>query len=97
MHCKRTAALHRNYLTHPRRGSDPLATNPKPRPGGTRNLERRTMKHQKLYNALALLTDCAQRLLAEISDPIALKENLHFLDHALKNAEKILIEYPATK
>ena len=55
------------------------------------------MKHQKLYNALALLTDCAQRLLAEISDPIALKENLHFLDHALKNAEKILIQYPTTK
>ena len=55
------------------------------------------MKHQKLYNALALLTDCAQRLVAEIRDPIALQENLQFLDHALKNAEKILIQYPTTK
>ena len=55
------------------------------------------MKHQKLYNALALLTDCAQRLLAEISDPIAFKENLQFLDHATQNAEKILTQHPTTK
>jgi hypothetical protein len=51
----------------------------------------------KLYNALALLTDCAQRLTQEIENPIATKINIEFLVIAIKSAETILLKYPTTR
>ena len=47
----------------------------------------------KIYNALALLTDCAQRVLAEIDQPEKLKFNLEFLADAVASAEKILLQW----
>lgn len=51
------------------------------------------METAKLYNALALLTDCAKRLNQEIENPVATKINLEFLVLAIKSAEKILFKY----
>jgi len=55
------------------------------------------MEPLKLYNTLALLTDCAKRLTQEIENPIATKTNIEFLVIAIKNAETILIKYPTTQ
>jgi len=74
-----------------------LSPRRKPLCGRTQKSRPRPNPTFKLYNALALLTDCAQRLLAEIKDPIALQANLEFLDHAIKNAEKILLKHPLTQ
>ena len=56
-----------------------------------------TMESPKLYNTLALLTDCAKRLTQEIENPIATKINIEFLVIAIKNAETILTKYPTTQ
>ena len=47
---------------------------------------------RKIYNALALLTDCAQRLIDEIDHADKLQFNLEFLAQAVRSAEKALTE-----
>ncbi len=47
---------------------------------------------RKIYNALALLTDCAQRLIDEIDHADKLQFNLEFLAQAVRSAEKVLTE-----
>lgn len=52
------------------------------------------MQTLKLYNALALLTDCAKILLRDIDKPATLSDNLKFLSLAIQSAEKILHQNP---
>ena len=78
----KTAGHHRS--ARPRRNLE--QTNPRRTVSGTDHMER------KIYNALALLTDCAQRLIDEIDPADKLQFNLEFLAQAVRSAEKVLTE-----